>query len=254
MREKRIHQVLVVGDNGVVEGLITLEDVVAELIGGVSDEFKDAPARAILLPDGSVRLPGAMRVDQAAQVLGADWKGAGDTIATFIPRVARRRPSAGRAGHNRWHRHRRRGGRGGRGRVVAGPAAAGADGGSRMTAFLIITGADPAQRHLRRRRVRDRRRAARVDRRACGAGAIVSRRRCRRSCAIRSGRTSTSPRRNSASPSRAWGSACMASTFSPTASTTCSAVPARRRGWCRTASPASSPSPSSPTSTSSSAR
>ena len=58
MREKRSHQVLVVGDGGQVEGLITLEDVVAELIGGVSDEFKGAPARAILLPDGSVRLPG----------------------------------------------------------------------------------------------------------------------------------------------------------------------------------------------------
>ena len=61
--------------------MITLEDVVAELIGGVSDEFKGAPARAILLPDGSVRLPGAMRVDQAAQVLGADWKSPGDTRA-----------------------------------------------------------------------------------------------------------------------------------------------------------------------------
>jgi CBS domain containing-hemolysin-like protein len=86
MREKRIHQVLVVGDAGSVEGLITLEDVVAELIGGVSDEFKAAPARAILLPDGSVRVPGEMRVDQAAQVLGADWKSPGDTVGTFIPR------------------------------------------------------------------------------------------------------------------------------------------------------------------------
>jgi CBS domain containing-hemolysin-like protein len=85
MRDKRIHQVLVVGDGGRIEGLITLEDVVAELIGGVSDEFKGAPARAILLPDGGVRVPGAMRVDQAAQVLGADWKGPGDTVATFIP-------------------------------------------------------------------------------------------------------------------------------------------------------------------------
>jgi CBS domain containing-hemolysin-like protein len=86
MRDKRIHQVLVVGNGGHVEGLITLEDVVAELIGGVSDEFKAAPARAILLPDGSVRVPGEMRVDQAAQVLGAGWKSPGDTVGTFIPR------------------------------------------------------------------------------------------------------------------------------------------------------------------------
>ncbi len=86
MRDKRIHQVLVVAEGGQVAGMITLEDVVAELIGGVSDEFKGAPARAILLPDGSVRVPGAMRVDQAAQVLGAPWKShsPGETVGTFI--------------------------------------------------------------------------------------------------------------------------------------------------------------------------
>ena len=84
MRDRRIHQALVVGEQGQVEGMITLEDVVAELIGGVSDEFKGAPARAILLPDGSVRLPGAMRVEQAAQVLGAPWRGPGETVGAYI--------------------------------------------------------------------------------------------------------------------------------------------------------------------------
>ncbi len=95
MRDKRIHQVLVIGEGGEVEGLITLEDVVAELIGGVSDEFKGAPARAILLPDGSVRLPGEMRVDQAAQVIGADWKSPGDTVGTFVPRALGGVPAPG---------------------------------------------------------------------------------------------------------------------------------------------------------------
>jgi CBS domain containing-hemolysin-like protein len=84
LRDRRVHQALVVGDAGHVEGFITLEDVVAELLGGVSDEFKAAPARVMLLPDGSVRVPGAMRVDQAAQVLGADWKGTSETVAAFI--------------------------------------------------------------------------------------------------------------------------------------------------------------------------
>lgn len=48
LREKRSHQALVVDANGTVIGLITLEDVVAELLGGVADEFKMArrPARA----------------------------------------------------------------------------------------------------------------------------------------------------------------------------------------------------------------
>jgi putative hemolysin len=95
MRDKRIHQVLVVGEHGQVEGMITLEDVVAELIGGVSDEFKGAPARAILLADGGVRVPGAMRVDQAAQVLGANWKGRGETVGAFITRSLGHVPAPG---------------------------------------------------------------------------------------------------------------------------------------------------------------
>jgi putative hemolysin len=94
-RERRVHQAVVVGDGGKVEGLITLEDVVAELLGGVSDEFKKATARPILLPDGSVRLPGAMRVDQAAQVLGAIWTSPGDTLSTFITRIVGSVPAPG---------------------------------------------------------------------------------------------------------------------------------------------------------------
>jgi magnesium and cobalt exporter, CNNM family len=48
LRERRTHQALVVDADGRVAGLITLEDVVAELLGGVADEFKMAryrPAR-----------------------------------------------------------------------------------------------------------------------------------------------------------------------------------------------------------------
>jgi putative hemolysin len=45
LRERRSHQALVVDAVGRVIGLITLEDVVAELLGGVADEFKTARRR-----------------------------------------------------------------------------------------------------------------------------------------------------------------------------------------------------------------
>jgi CBS domain containing-hemolysin-like protein len=45
LREKRTHQALVEGADGEVVGLVTLEDVVAELLGGVADEFKGARRR-----------------------------------------------------------------------------------------------------------------------------------------------------------------------------------------------------------------
>jgi CBS domain containing-hemolysin-like protein len=45
LREHRSHQALVVDADGRIIGLITLEDVVAELLGGVADEFKMARRR-----------------------------------------------------------------------------------------------------------------------------------------------------------------------------------------------------------------
>ena len=40
LRERRSHQALVVDAGGTVVGMITLEDVLGELLGGVPDEFK----------------------------------------------------------------------------------------------------------------------------------------------------------------------------------------------------------------------
>lgn len=45
LREQRTHQAFVVGRAGDVAGLVTLEDVVGELLGDVADEFKGARRR-----------------------------------------------------------------------------------------------------------------------------------------------------------------------------------------------------------------
>jgi len=94
MRDRRSHHALVEDDDGRISGLITLEDVVGELLGGVSDEFKVAQLRAILLPDGRVRVPGVMRLDQAAPVVGG-WSGSPETVASLIVRVLGRFPEPG---------------------------------------------------------------------------------------------------------------------------------------------------------------
>ena len=64
LRERR-HQALVVDEFGGTSGLMTLEDVLSELVGDVGDEFRPA-TRAGALPDGRFRLPGGMAVDNAA--------------------------------------------------------------------------------------------------------------------------------------------------------------------------------------------
>ena len=95
LRERRSHQALVVDANDSVVGLITLEDVVAELLGGVSDEFKSMQARPIRLSDGRLRLPGSMRLDQAAPLIGPVWRNIDRTVGEQITAVLGRVPEPG---------------------------------------------------------------------------------------------------------------------------------------------------------------
>jgi CBS domain containing-hemolysin-like protein len=95
LRERRSHQALVVDTAGAVVGLITLEDVVAELLGGVSDEFKSAESRPLRLSDGRLRLPGSIRVDQAAALAGARWRPTSEALGAYIRGVLKRVPEPG---------------------------------------------------------------------------------------------------------------------------------------------------------------
>jgi CBS domain containing-hemolysin-like protein len=80
LRERRSHQALVVDEFGGTAGLLTLEDVLSEFLGDVGDEFKAGDPVAETLPDGRVRLPGGMAVDDAATLLRTGW----DTDATTV--------------------------------------------------------------------------------------------------------------------------------------------------------------------------
>jgi magnesium and cobalt exporter, CNNM family len=95
LREHRSHQAIVMDARGAVAGLITLEDVVAELLGGVSDEFKTPQLRALVLTDGRIRLPGTMRVEQVAALLGPDWPRRHETVGASVTAIADRLPEPG---------------------------------------------------------------------------------------------------------------------------------------------------------------
>jgi magnesium and cobalt exporter, CNNM family len=95
LRERRSHQALVVDVNGIVVGLITLEDVVGELLGGVADEFKSVQARPIRLSDGRLRIPGSMRLAQAAPLVGSEWRDIDRPVGEKITVALGRTPEPG---------------------------------------------------------------------------------------------------------------------------------------------------------------
>jgi magnesium and cobalt exporter, CNNM family len=95
LRERRSHQALVVDAAGTVVGLITLEDVLSELLGNVSDELKPSRLLPIRLSDGRVRLPGALALDQARVWLEGAWPQGHETVASFIANHLESTPEAG---------------------------------------------------------------------------------------------------------------------------------------------------------------
>jgi CBS domain containing-hemolysin-like protein len=84
LRERRSQMALVVDEFGGTAGLLTLEDVLSELLGDVGDEFKAAEPNAETLPDGRIRLPGRMPVDDAAALLETTWETEATTVGGLV--------------------------------------------------------------------------------------------------------------------------------------------------------------------------
>jgi CBS domain containing-hemolysin-like protein len=95
LRERRSHLALVVDEFGGTSGVITLQDVLSEFLGEVGDEFKAAEAAPEAMPDGQVRLPGAMAVDDAAITLGIPIETDAATVGGYVTEALGRLPVAG---------------------------------------------------------------------------------------------------------------------------------------------------------------
>ena len=72
MIQDRIHIVIVASDEGKIVGLITLEDIIEELVGEIEDEFDRLPAHIHPCPSGWI-IGGAVAMTTVASTAGLDW-------------------------------------------------------------------------------------------------------------------------------------------------------------------------------------
>ena len=82
LRRQHSEQAVVVDEHGGVSGLVTIEDLLVEVLG--ADTPAPGEIAPELLPDGRIRLPGRMRVDEAHEWLGVLWDGESDTLGGIV--------------------------------------------------------------------------------------------------------------------------------------------------------------------------
>lgn len=94
LREQKAYLALVVDEFGGLAGLVTVEDVLAELLGDVGDEFTAdrGPER---LPDGRVRVPGRLPLDEIERWVGIAWRGDASTVGGHVTDSLGHVPRAG---------------------------------------------------------------------------------------------------------------------------------------------------------------
>ena len=97
-RRRKTHFALVVDEYGEVMGLVTLEDIIEEIVGDISDEHDLVVAGAKPQPDGSVIVDGAVPIRDLNRLM--DW-GLPDkeatTIAGLVIHEARAIPESGQS-------------------------------------------------------------------------------------------------------------------------------------------------------------
>ncbi len=86
MQEQRIHMAIVVDEYGGVAGIVTLEDIVEEVVGEIKDEYDQAEESPIqAFEDGTVIFLGRVDLDDFNETMGSDLsKDDADTIGGFI--------------------------------------------------------------------------------------------------------------------------------------------------------------------------
>ncbi|MGP4024803.1 hemolysin family protein [Actinomadura sp. 3N407] len=96
MRREGCHLAIVMDEYGGVAGIVTLEDLVEELIGDIRDEYDVQDAQARRLHGGVVEVDGLLNLDDFADETGIRLPdGPYETVAGHIMAVLRRVPAEG---------------------------------------------------------------------------------------------------------------------------------------------------------------
>jgi len=107
MQHEKFHMAIVVDEYGGTAGLVTLEDLIEELVGEIVDEFDVEEPNIEPLPGGDVRVNGRMPIDEVNELTHADFpEGDWDTVAGLFFNLLGHVPTEGETVDFNGHRLR----------------------------------------------------------------------------------------------------------------------------------------------------
>ncbi len=105
MQKDQFHIAIVVDEYGGTAGLVTLEDLIEELVGEIVDEFDVEEPTMEALPGGAYRVNARMPIDEVNELLGANFPdGDWDTIGGFVFNILGHVPTEGESIDHHSHR------------------------------------------------------------------------------------------------------------------------------------------------------
>ncbi|GAA1320790.1 hemolysin family protein [Actinocatenispora thailandica] len=96
MQVQRIHMAIVVDEYGGTAGLVTIEDILEEIVGEITDEYDVERPPVEHLPDGSVRVSARLPVEDLGELFDVDLVGDDvETVSGLLAQELGRVPLAG---------------------------------------------------------------------------------------------------------------------------------------------------------------
>jgi putative hemolysin len=85
MQTDKFHMAIVIDEHGGTAGVVTMEDLLEEIVGEITDEYDVDEDQIERLPDGSLRVPGRTPIDELDELLGEELpQGEWDTVGGLV--------------------------------------------------------------------------------------------------------------------------------------------------------------------------
>lgn len=95
LREHGTEMALVIDEYGGMAGLVSVQDILTEVLEDIHDSSSAAQPKPERLADGRLRLPGLLRPDETQEWIGVQWAGEAETLGGRVAELLGRLPEAG---------------------------------------------------------------------------------------------------------------------------------------------------------------